>query len=75
MDKIINARYMGEDGSLGYRTEERYNLRVTALRFPCLNYKGTQIVVERLDGTGTCPYHTILDFLNNWTQINVLVGA
>lgn len=72
MDTIVSAVFTGEDGSLGYRRDQQYDLLVVALPHPWLNYRGSQIQVMRLDGTGACPYRNIVTFLQNWTKVIVI---
>ncbi len=70
MDTIVSAIFTGEDGSLGYKRGDRYDLRIVALPHPWLNYRGSQIQVMRLDMTGVCPYRNIVTFLQNWDHID-----
>lgn len=53
------ARFIGEDGSLGYRHGEWYELRfLDSEKYPA--------VIERLDGSGRCPYGSLTALLRNW---------
>ncbi len=67
MDTIVSAVFTGKDGSLGYRTNEKYDLIVQSA--PLFGIPGAQIIVSRLDGSGRCPYRNIITFLQNWDNI------
>jgi hypothetical protein len=55
----IEATFIGEDGSMGYRTGRIYSLIVQGCR------------VDRLENPGTdpCPYASVESFLRNWSEI------
>lgn len=58
MSKIyIKVLFKGEDGSLGYRYNQWYDLIV---------YKDKKNTISRTDGTGYCEYETIYSFYDNW---------
>lgn len=53
------AKFKGKDGSAGYRTGQFYELRfIDSDKYP--------VVIERLDGSGRCPYGSMRAFLDNW---------
>jgi hypothetical protein len=56
---IIAATFKGIN-SLGYENGKEYQLKLA-------NLKG--VSVERLDGTGKCPYQSLSSFLKNWNNI------
>lgn len=59
---IIQAKFIGEDGSMGYKKNTVYKLSIYSTL-------GTyDFAIKRLDGTGFCPY-SIEGFLANWTNI------
>ncbi len=65
----IYAKFIGEDGSLGYKNGREYILEVEATS----GFKtGHTIEISREDGGGFCPYKNIETFLENWTDIKVL---
>lgn len=58
---IIQARFVGQDGSLGYRHGSTYRLNVW------LNS------VRDIEGVGLeCPYSNAEAFLRNWSDIRVI---
>lgn len=56
----VKAVFKGQDGSLGYKTNMEYTLRIK---------EHVLIIIERLDGEGKCEYGTIVSFLDNWDNI------
>lgn len=56
---VRKMRFVGENGSLGYTRGGVYSI-VIALGF------FTPIVINRMDGTGRCPYANVKTFLDNW---------
>lgn len=58
--KRVQARFIGEDGSLGYRTQRVYTLWVRGLG------TGRAIYIRRQSGFGWCPYATEDAFRRNW---------
>ncbi len=64
---FIVARFIGEDKSLGYRTNRVYPLLITAYTFLERFFgKGWGIEIKRLDNTGFCPYRNEDTFNQNW---------
>lgn len=61
----MRARYIGTDGSLGYRTGKAYYLRVA--RAPL---SSTPITVRRRLGFGLCPYASEAAFRRNWAPLS-----
>ena len=57
----ISATYTGTN-TLGYENGKEYQLKIA-------NIKGMSI--QRLDGTGQCPYESLSSFLKNWNNIHV----
>jgi len=55
----IKATFKGAN-SLGYENGKEYELRVA-------ESKGVSI--ERIDGTGKCPYESLSSFFKNWNGI------
>lgn len=58
--KRFKARFIGEDGSLGYKNGEIYNLQMIGM------------IIQRTDGKGTCTYESLSSFLKNWTDIQTI---
>lgn len=56
----IEATFKGDDGSLGYRANNRYVLKVDDME------------ISRIDGTGKCVYDSLKSFLRNWSSIIVI---
>ena len=56
---IIRAIFTGSN-SLGYEKGKEYKLKVVDLQ------------VQRLDDTGKCPYKSLVAFLKNWSDIQVV---
>lgn len=64
---IIEATFIGEDGSLGYQTGRRYRLR---LRHQGWRRRQPFIEIIRTDSEGGyCPYESFHAFVRNWTDI------
>lgn len=63
-------RFLGKDGSLGYRKAKVYTLRIKALSNFSAMANGYQIEIHRYDGSGFCPYKNIETFFMNWQQID-----
>lgn len=59
---IIQAVFTGQDGSMGYEKGRTYTLKVRSVQ---------GVSVQRLDGTGKCPYQSLSAFLANWDQVKV----
>lgn len=57
----IQATFTGKD-SLGYENGKEYQLKIAEA-------KG--MTIERIDGTGKCPYQSLSSFLKNWNNITV----
>lgn len=57
----IKATFIGKNGSLGYVTYAIYELKV--------KQRGFTFIIERMDGSGKCPYGSTVAFLKNWTNI------
>lgn len=55
-------RFIGKDGSLGYRTGQIYRL----IERP---YKNYPIAISQPDGSGLCPYSSLESFNKNWEDI------
>lgn len=58
------AIFKGEDGSLGYKTGEIYELYENVR-----TYQNCPVTIMRLDYTGFCPYGSHQKFLENWAII------
>lgn len=63
MKLIQRAKFIGEDGSLGYRHGQVYELYVypTGPKYA--------ITIQRRDGSGTCPYTSVKAWRRNWEPI------
>lgn len=60
--KLI-AKFVGQDGSLGYKTGKYYHLTLRAEK--------EKIWITRKDEWGgSCEYSSFIKFLENWTDIN-----
>lgn len=62
MNLWATARFVGEDGSLGYRKGAIYSLRMD----PTPTNPDWAVVVWRSDGSGMCPYSSNAAFKRNW---------
>lgn len=63
---IIQAKFIGGDGSLGYEKHKEYFLSTKMLK----DDKGKKhFGVSRSDDTGLCFYESTEAFLNNWDNI------
>jgi hypothetical protein len=62
---VIKARFKGEEGSMGYKNDRVYDLRVI------MNPGKFNLHIENLDGTQQCPYSSIYSFLNNWDLVDI----
>lgn len=65
---IIEATYMGEDGSLGYQTGRRYRLKIE--EGSAMQGEYPLVIVS----PHPCPYGSLDAFLRNWNSIE-RVGA
>lgn len=69
--KIVSAVFTGENGSLGYFRGYKYTLVIT-------RYGGDARIKIHRDGVtektkkGFCIYSSIIEFLSNWSEINVI---
>lgn len=63
-------RFVGEDGSLGYRTGRTYYLRIT--RAPL---SSTPVTIRRRSGFGLCPYASEEAFRANWQPVSDDFGS
>jgi hypothetical protein len=59
---IITATFSGTN-SLGYEKGKAYHLNLSDIN---------GVSVQRLDGTGICPYMSLSSFLKNWNNIKVI---
>lgn len=58
---LYEGKYIGADGSLGYKKDTVYIFRMwTDLE---------TIIISRTDNTGMCPYNTIHTFFANWCNV------
>lgn len=57
--KIITAKFIGKDGSLGYKNGSNYQIQI----LPHSN------AIMRSDGSGKCVYSSIYSFFKNWELI------
>lgn len=58
------ARFIGEDGSMGYRKGQEYELRLVSP-----GTIGVLAVQRTSDGGGLCPYGSEGAFLRNWEPL------
>ncbi len=66
MIELIQARFIGLDGSVGYRHGQTYSLLAET------NPNGPEIVIKMSDsGSGRCPYDNVLAFLKNWADVQI----
>lgn len=61
--KIIRARFTGKNKSLGYITNEFYELRL---------YDNSNLIRIEPTGVGLCSYNSLSSFLDNWDNIQVI---
>lgn len=76
----IKAKFIGENGSLGYKRGKEYYLSLSSYRYGLFGYReGIQIELfyykEMLNGVGICPYSSLESFLSNWTNIRLLTSS
>lgn len=60
---VIDATFVGKDGSMGYRKGERYRLAVRRKKIIPVG----RVTTSR--GARVCPYGSIEAFLANWINI------
>lgn len=65
--KNIKATFTGKDGSNGFRTNERYSLKMS-------HRIGLYITIYGPYGTIPTEYESMISFLNNWNKIKVKNG-
>ncbi len=54
----FRATFIGEN-SLGYEKGKTYDLLMIG-----------PLTISRIDGTGICPYGSVLAFIKNWENLN-----
>lgn len=59
----IKAKFIGEDGSLGYKKGKVYELNFTTF----LNTTTVRISINHIQGI--CDYSSFEKFLENWTNV------
>lgn len=57
--KRIKATFIGQN-SLGYEHGKEYELHVT------------KSIIRRIDGSGFCPYNSLVALFKNWNNITVI---
>lgn len=71
MKYTMQARFIGQDGSLGYRTGHEYALVVQEYGILDRFFFGVSLKIHRLyDNGGHCPYKSMKTFLQNWEVIH-----
>lgn len=65
--KKVTATFTGKNGSRGFITGNTYTLLIHHLG------DTSSLEIVREDGQGDCEYSSIITFLNNWTDIQVLI--
>ena len=76
---IVNARFIGQNGSMGYRRGAKYNITVHTARRGLFGER-VSILVHRhqlpkkggVIASFGCPYESVESFLSNWTEVRVL---
>lgn len=58
---IVDATFIGKDGSMGYKKGERYRLVVNRKKIIPVGTRGA---------TRTCPYGSVEAFLANWIDVS-----
>lgn len=66
--KIIRARFIGRN-SLGYKRGEIYTLKVNDRII--MGFENAEVVIERENGYGICPYQTMEAFNKNWEWLSM----
>jgi hypothetical protein len=67
---LVKARFVGEDGSLGYRHGKEYTLKVSeGVFFYALKVERTGLQ-KFMYGAGACPYKTVDSFKKNWQVLD-----
>lgn len=75
----LTAKFIGTDGSLGYKHGKTYNLHLLLNNgFWARVFNEPQFVIWRMDKSvsgfpvmPTCPYKNIATFMANWTNIKL----
>ena len=60
--KIIEAKFIGTNHSLGYIKNEVYQLRL---------YENSNMIRVHETGNGVCVYKSLSKFLDNWDNIKI----
>lgn len=77
----IQAKFIGENGSLGYETGKVYDLFVvnnepnkflSVMSHGIIDGREFDFYIYRKPGVGYCPYTNIETFLQNWTDIKTV---
>lgn len=63
---IISAKFIGADGSCGYKHGQSYVLNIHDI---AEGINSPQISIERRDGDGKVEYSNVLTFLQNWADV------
>jgi len=71
----VEAKFVGEDWSMGYRTNKKYKLYIHRFNFFERLVVGTDMAITPVSqevgipGYRTVPYKTIETFLQNWSNV------
>jgi len=65
--KNINAKFVGQDGSIEFKKEECYNLQLKEISRR--EGGGIRITTTSSNKQLSCDYQSIISFLENWTEI------
>lgn len=60
MIELVEAKFIGLDGSIGYRHGQTYKIMVET------SDNSPRLMVRLADNSGRCPYDNIFAFLANW---------
>lgn len=64
---LVDATFIGKDGSMGYKKGQRYQLLVSRKRIrPIL----PNAMLSKRARPRPCPYNSIESFLKNWSDIS-----
>lgn len=61
---VLRGVYIGRDGSMGFRTGQKYEIN-TELTKICKNKKKIDVIMLR-SGKLFCPYDSVESILENW---------
>lgn len=67
---MIHAKFIGEDGSMGFRNGSIYSLRTEIKKDSFLGRKAW-LCIEDVRHGFVCPYSSLEAFLENWKIVDI----